>query len=265
MTAPATPPAERPPYLGLEEALAAITAIQEQGGGSVTAETLSPIIGNSTKSSSFQRKVSALRGYGLVDVVGDRISVSRLGLGYVAPTSEEEKAEVAATALRNIPLARALHDRYGGGLLPNRDILANMMLREYGAAEPNNTLWADFFLGALRTAGLLAHAGGRATVLTRPNVGRADAATSSAAADSFAVNPAPTAAPTPAARAPAPMVSGEVQRIDLPLADGKVATIVLPTSATPDDIEDVIAMLTVMKTRADRAARQLNKVLGVDT
>jgi hypothetical protein len=269
VTVPNTTGVERAPYLSLGEALRVVEQIHEQGAGSVTLETLSPILGNSVKSSSFQRKLSALRTFELVDLAGERVSLTRLALGYVAPTSDAEKADAVFQAFRNVPFARTLHDRYGGGLLPGRDIMANVLLREYGVTDPNNLRWTDFFLTGLRTAGLLNQVGGRASVLTKPG-------SLGAGPDRMgdAVPPAPGGSAGPrvgigwggdgAAHQPPtqqranPPMGGtttsqtDMHRVELPLADGSAAVVILPKTASGDDIDDVIAMLEVMKKRALR-------------
>jgi hypothetical protein len=248
MTAPNTAQAERAPYLTLGESLTVVQQIHEQGGGGLSLESLSPILGNSARSSSFTRKLAALRGFGMVDISAERVALNQLGLAYVAPTAAAERSQAIAQAFRNVPLARQIHDRFGGGLLPSREILANLLLREYGASDPNHQRWAEFIIEGLGTAGLLSQVGGRVSVLSRTTT----------APDPDPIREVPSAPGAGSGGSPAhvqvPQVGGspDSHRVELPLADGEKAVVVLPKNATGEDIDDVIAMLQIMKKRAAR-------------
>ena len=245
---------ESPPYLGLEESLKVAQQIQERGAGTLALESVAEVFGNSLKCSSFERKLSAVRNFGLIDRHLDSVRLTPLGLAYVAPTTTEERSRAKAEAMRNIPLLQRLHDRFAGGVLPAADSLANLVLREYGANEPLHRLWADFFVASLRTADLLSSLGGRMTVRRTPEGSEAGpSALPAPASEEIAprrdVRSSDNAVGTESAR----VDRGDAQRLEVRLHDGAVAAVLLPRTADPDDIADVIALLEIMKKRAERA------------
>jgi hypothetical protein len=249
-----TPPLERPPYIDLLEAVRAAKEIHVQGGGSVSLEILSGILGNSVKSSSFQRKLSALRAYGFADMRGNGVVLTPLAMKVVAPTSPNEENDAMHEAARNIAVFRTLHERYSGGVLPGRDMLANVLLREYNATDPLHRQWTDFFIATLRAAGLLGSAGGRVTVQRRPSRGPetasvADASPPMALGEGTAALPALRAQGTGHVVRPG---DDPARRFELPLGlDGRVV-VMLPTAPSGPDFDDLIAMIQVMKRRAER-------------
>ncbi len=252
---PAGSAVESPPYLGLAESLKVAQEIQERGGGTLSLESLAEVFGNSMKSSSFERKLSALKNFGLIERQRDSVRLTKLALAYVAPTAAEEQVKAKAEAMRNVALLRQLHDRFAGGVLPPADSLANLVLREYGANEPLHRSWADFFVESLRSADLVSSVGGRMTVRRTPDGAEAS------------VPPPPPALPEEAPRRGVQAAdraasqesavargagSGDAQRLEVRLHDGSVAAVLLPRTADPDDIADVIALLEIMKKRAER-------------
>lgn len=253
---PAGQGVQKPLYLGLGESLAVVERIQRDGGGSLRHETLSPVLKNTPKSSSFRLKLNALKSYGLVSEDRDRVELTELGMKYVAPTTEYERLEAAVQAFRNVELLRTLHDRYGGGMLPGRDILANVLLREYGAKEPLNGQWAEFFLDSARSAELVGSAGGRTVLRRGPEEGAARFPPAGTPLSTTAVDASPRSADPVVERVrvrePEIPSAKDVQRVEFPLQDGSAAAILLPRAATPEDIADVIDMLQIMKKRAER-------------
>jgi hypothetical protein len=253
---PAGSSIESPPYLSLDDSLKVAQQIQERGGGTLSLESLAEVFGNSLKSSSFERKLSALKNFGLVERQRDAVRLTKLALAYVAPTAVEEQVRAKAEAMRNVPLLRTLHDRFAGGVLPPADSLANLMLREYGANEPLHRAWADFFAASLRSADLLSSLGGRTTVRRSPDGAEAGAATAAPPIldevprrDVQAADRGVSQESATVSRAAA---SGDSQRLEVRLHDGSAAAVFLPRTADPDDIADVIALLEIMKKRAER-------------
>jgi hypothetical protein len=243
---------EMPPYLALEQALKIAREIQERGGGTLSLQSLAEVFDNSLKSSSFERKLSALRNFGLVERLPDGVRLTRLALAYVAPTTADEQAKAKVDAMRNVTLLQQLHERFAGGVLPAAESLANLVLREYGAKEPLHKAWADYFVQSLRTADLLSSVGGRMTVRRSP-----DGAESSFAP--LIARPLPEESvrdihSSDSARGgeSATVSRGDVQRLEIPLHDGSVAAVLLPRTADRDDIADIMALLEVMQKRAER-------------
>src|SRR2546428_10985083 len=121
---PAGSAVESPPYLGLDESLKIAQQVQERGGGTLSLESLAEVFGNSLKSSSFERKLSAVKNFGLIERQRDSVRLTNLALSYVAPTAAAEQAKAKADAMRNVTLPRQLHDRFAGRVLAPSDSLA---------------------------------------------------------------------------------------------------------------------------------------------
>jgi hypothetical protein len=254
----------RPPYLRFPDAVHAIEEIYKQGGGNLALESLSPVLRNSARSSSFRLKVNSLRNLGLVDEHNGRVSLTPVAMAVVAPTTTQERSEALTTALRKIPMLKTLHDRYAGGMLPPEEALGNLLLREYNAKPPLNREWAEYFVSTLSAADLLDSVNGRAMVRRRPGQAQiADATSVESGSPLESAGPAmvgdlvlrPSAqANTPRGHASASQAldSADAQRVEMPLQGGGRASLMLPQSATAEDIEDLIGLLTVMKKRAQR-------------
>jgi hypothetical protein len=253
---------QKPPYLPLAEALRHTEEIHQNGAGSVSLESLSALLRNSVKSSSFRLKLNALRNFGLVEERGDTVSLTPLGLQYSAPTSPTERAAAAALAMQRIGMAQKLHSRFAGGILPSTESLANTLLREYSAPVPLNTAWAEFFVEALRTADLVSQVGGRTTVRRQPTVTAPWASGASledtepsadALSDSSSIAVPSRSGESHRTTAASGPPDGDVQRVDFTIANGARASILIPTSATADDLDDLISLISVMRKRAARS------------
>src|SRR5438270_4558886 len=86
------------PALSLDEAIGIAKAIYENAGGEVSYDGVAGILDNSPSSSTFVKKIAALRNYGLVTDENKILKVSEIGKGIVAPKGESERAEAKKKA-----------------------------------------------------------------------------------------------------------------------------------------------------------------------
>ena len=119
------------PVYGLGAALQIAAQVETDGGGTLTEETLAIAITASVKSSTFRLKALTPRQFGLLEKSGPNLSTTRVAKAILKPTSDREKAEALWDAFVNIPLFRALAERYKGQPLPQGETLRNILESEY--------------------------------------------------------------------------------------------------------------------------------------
>ena len=144
-----------PPCIGLADAFVIVKSIYEQGGGEASFELMSRITGNSHSSSSFIKKVGALKAYGLVTEQNEVISLTDQGTAIAAPKSQHLEAIAKKSALQNVPVFSKIYDRHKGKLLPADEFLKNIIEQDAGIPRDLSSEWAKAFRAAARTAGLL--------------------------------------------------------------------------------------------------------------
>jgi len=114
------------PYNHLGDAMEVAQAIHTNvGTGECHDSQLSAWMNVSPKSSGYRIQISAARMFGLVETVSGNHKLSPLGRAIVDP--QQERA-ARANAFLNVPLYRAIYEKYKGGVLPppaalERDII----------------------------------------------------------------------------------------------------------------------------------------------
>ncbi len=85
---------------------------------------------DTVESGTFKMKVSTARVFGLVEIKGERVSLTDLGNQI---TRSDSEPQARAQAFLHVPLFRAIYDKYKGRLLPGDAVLEADML-ELGVA-----------------------------------------------------------------------------------------------------------------------------------
>jgi hypothetical protein len=152
--------------LSLGDALRVVEQIHRQGGGGkVPKSSLAPMVGSKATSSLFERKISALRAYGLIDVQGDEVSLTQLGRTYAMPVSPEAKVEAMLQAFKRVPLFDSLLDRYNGSPLPEtNEFFYNMVAESYDVPQEEAHKWVTRFIKGIRHIGALSIEAGQEVV-----------------------------------------------------------------------------------------------------
>jgi len=176
-----------PPLLSLSEACDLVERFYAESGGQGNYDTLSRIAGNSTSSSSFVRKLGALKTYGLVHEPNKgTLALSDAGSKIAAPLSPESSADAKKEAFLRVKVFGQVYERHKGKLLPADEFLKNMIEQESGIPRELSSEWLLAFKDAVRTAGLLHDRGDgkmqimessavpRTPVLVMPGVARPD-------------------------------------------------------------------------------------------
>lgn len=148
--------------LGLADALRMVEQIHRQGGGgAVPRNSLESIIESKQTSSLYDRKLAALKSYGLIEAQGDMVSLSPLGKAYATPTSAENKKHSALQAFRNIPLFEGLLSRFEEKPLPAiNEFFLNLVAETYSVPHEEVSKWIrEFYDGAKFTVVLITEDG----------------------------------------------------------------------------------------------------------
>jgi hypothetical protein len=156
------------PYLLFESAISVVGELYSRGGGAVSKDDFGTLIKNSVKSSSFIRKLNAMKNFGLVETSGSDIRLTDLGNIIAAPESPQQRAQSLAQAFLSIDLFRRAYEKFKGGILPERQFLANSF-QALGAPAALKDGWAQQFRDSGIAAGLLRDEGGKIRVLTSPS------------------------------------------------------------------------------------------------
>lgn len=234
----------RPPYASLREATKVTERIYRDGGGRLPKEVLASVLGHTTSSSSFVRKISALQQFGVIETHGDIVSLTPLGYGIAAPKSQDERSNSLLNAFLNVNIFRLLHERYRGKLLPDIKSLENILVREFGVDQKHAADWAKGFFDALETVGLVDRRGSTQMVLSKPQQ-----VTGFRTTTPTERHPLPDERVTEVKEEPErqeeAMIEG-TNEIRLKF-DGGTAVIRIPASATDREIEKLRSLLELMK------------------
>ena len=145
----------QPPYLKLAEAVRIAEQIYENGGGAADKDLLTRFLNNSISSSSFARKLQALRGYRLTSGTVPPVALTDVGLAIVAPKDEAARLlNLKGAATGPEPFRRA-YERLKGKLLPADEYLSNGFQHDLKLPKIVADAWVDVFKAALETANLL--------------------------------------------------------------------------------------------------------------
>jgi len=145
-----TPTYVKPEFSELENCLEYARAFYQNAGGEGSENELSAIVGNKPTSSWFTLKLNAMRGYGLIDVDGDRLRITDLAVRILRPRDEAEEREALLSALRSFPIFSSLVGRYHGKGEPGPQFVANVLMTDGKASQPRASEWANVFLKAAR-------------------------------------------------------------------------------------------------------------------
>jgi hypothetical protein len=144
-----------PPLLTLGDAASLARRLYEHGGGEASFDLLSQMAGNSVSSSTFVKKLAALKSYGLAVEQNKTVTLTDLGLGIAAPTDAEGSASALKTALLRIEIFNRIYERHKGKLLPADEFLRNIIQGEFRVPREIADRWVRSFRESARSAGLL--------------------------------------------------------------------------------------------------------------
>ena len=149
------PRGSNPPFMLLSEAFRLAQSIWENAGGHCSLDMFSKITGNSTSSSSFIRRLNALKSYGLVSEADNLINLTDQGRESIAPTSLTTGAAARKACFLSLDVHSKLYERHKGKLLPAAEFLRNIIEQDCKIPKDLLDAWIASFKDAARAAGVL--------------------------------------------------------------------------------------------------------------
>jgi hypothetical protein len=160
------PRGSAPPALKLSDAAELARKIYDNAGGLASPDMFSQLIGNTTTSSTFVRKLSALRAYGIIEDVGSNLGLTEIGNRIAAPRDAEDDLAAMKEALQRIETLNKIYERFKGRILPEDQFLKNIFIQELKIPREIADHWIYWFLDAARVSRLLhARTDGKTQVL----------------------------------------------------------------------------------------------------
>lgn len=158
------------PIYPLSMALEIAERVEKEGAGRLPETALAISLGLSVKSSGFQLKVLTARQFGLLLKQGNNLVTTQLAKSIFKPFSDEEKSAAFAQVFHNIPLFKAVSDKYEGSPLPSDEALRNVLEREFKVTHERVSSAQSMLINSAKTAGVLQASQGR-TYLVKKSVG----------------------------------------------------------------------------------------------
>ena len=147
------------PAYGFNTAIDIARRVEENGGGSLTEETLAINLGLSARSSGFRLKSLAARQFKLISKHGETLTTTPTAKAIFKPTSNDDAQRGYREAFLAIPLFLAVSDRYRGRPLPDSQTLRNVLEREFHVEHSRVQQAERMLLDSARDAHLLMHTG----------------------------------------------------------------------------------------------------------
>jgi hypothetical protein len=233
-----------PPGLSLGEAVEIATRLCEEAGGEAIYSQLSSITNNSPGSSTFIKKLTALKNYGLVQEEGKANNkmirlTDDIGFIITAPKSEAERAEALRQAFLRIDLFSKLYEKFKGRLLPQDIFLVNT-IADYVPREVAQT-WLERFKQSAYAANLLEErSDGKTLVLEAIPTSQPKRQPEPEIKAEQAEERQPQ---QPQAQPLAQSISDDAIRMPIALGPGRLAHIELPRDWKPTELKKLLAIL----------------------
>ena len=125
-----------------------------EGQVPISRESIAEHLGLAAQSGPFNRKLSSLRQYGLLDPMGKDLRVSDLFLRIDHATDESERRRGLREALGRPTIFQSLLAQYENSGLPSDINLTNQLVLKYRFTKKNAETVAKAFLESCRFAGL---------------------------------------------------------------------------------------------------------------
>ena len=143
------------PMVDLGVVLDFVGKIETDGLQTLTAQEVAKRMHFAASTSTpFYRRTVAAKLFGLLDTT-QGVNLTKLALDYFKPTDDESKAAALATAIKNVVAYQKILERYSEKRLPQVDILANLIEREFNLAPDAARTCAGVFVNSVQRAGLL--------------------------------------------------------------------------------------------------------------
>lgn len=171
----------RYPIYDLNDAIEVAQTIRDRGGGASTRDQLAAFLGySSTNNGAFLSRLSAARLFGVVGSSGRELVPTELATRMLNPEWPDDAAEARVEAFLNVPLYRAIYQRYEGQQLPPEVGLRNALRTFYEVPESRTATAYRVLMDSADQAGFFAARGGSRTHLIQPSTRAREATATSA-------------------------------------------------------------------------------------
>lgn len=140
-------------YLDLKDAEEVVQAVHTNAGTSCTVDQLAGYMGQAARGGGFRVRISTAKTFGLVDTPRGGVALTDLGKKIVDPNSERAARVVA---FLNVPLYKALYERFKGNVLPPRAALTREIINT-GVAQSQADRARQTLERSAEHAGFFAH------------------------------------------------------------------------------------------------------------
>lgn len=125
------------PYYDLETCIEVVRVLHNQAGGKASLAQLASYLGNKDEfSGAFRAKVWGAKLFGLVEIVENSASVTRLGEELASSRAGVQRDKRLAEAFLNVPLFKEIYRKYQNTTLPStRDGLKQALRNTFGVPE----------------------------------------------------------------------------------------------------------------------------------
>ena len=206
-----------------------------EGQAPLSRESIAEHLGLASHSGPFNRKLSSLRQYGLIDPIGKDFRISELFLRIDQTYDETDRRRALREALGRPAIFQNLLSHYENSGLPSDLNLTNQLLLKYRFTKKNAETVAKAFLDSCRLAGLFQN---RYPAFSPSNI-----ATPSA---SLEQDLSSSSAPIPRSHLTTEEKQSSLCRQEIPLGIGRRAIVELPEDATSEEIAKIIRVLQAL-------------------
>jgi hypothetical protein len=148
------------PVLPFQNGLEVAKAVCDAGGANsgVQKSVIAHALKSSETSGGFIQRLGTARIYGMIEGRGD-YRLTEGAKRYFFPSSDTEKRHALLALINSAPIFAEIIKRFDGNRVPTGDMLANVLLREFGIPESWKVRVARFFSKAASDAGILDNQG----------------------------------------------------------------------------------------------------------
>lgn len=145
------------PVNSFQNALEVARAVSDSGGANseVQKSVIAHALQSSANSGAFIQRLASAKIYGVIEGGRNGYRLTNDAKLYFFPSTEGEKRNALLTLLKSAPIFAEIIKRFDGNRIPSADLLANVLLREFGLPESWKDRVARFFLKAAGDAGVL--------------------------------------------------------------------------------------------------------------
>lgn len=212
-----------------------------EGQAPLSRESIAEHLNLASQSGPFNRKLSSLRQYGLLDPIGKDFRVSELFLRVDQSYDEADRRRALREALGRPAIFQSLLTHYENSGLPSDLNLTNQLLLKYRFTKKNAETVAKAFLDSCRLAGIFHNRYPSFPPPSPPPHLPSDYAPPPGSPIS-----SPHTSPNPVIPSTIKDMKVQLCRQEIPLGLGRRAVLELPEDATSDELAKIIRVLQAL-------------------